>query len=190
MAAAASSVLALIDLVVRRKRLMAVAFALGATCFLIAPFPGYYNLVGESAVGITFFVGSILFTVGGGLQTALARRGRHGAGASAAAFWSAAIQSVGTVFFNVTTFEAMSTAISNPQYDQLVWRPDALGSVCFLVSGAIASRASPRQGWRGWRPIKGAPRLVAGVAEPGRLHLLRRRGDRRLRRPLERIRSR
>jgi hypothetical protein len=41
----------------------------------------------------------------------------------------------------------MDTQLSNPAYDQLVWRPDALGSVCFLVSGAIAYRASPRAGW-------------------------------------------
>jgi hypothetical protein len=25
-----------------------------------------------------------------------------------------------------------------PSYDRLVWRPDAFGSVCFLVSGAVA----------------------------------------------------
>jgi hypothetical protein len=34
-----------------------------------------------------------------------------------------------------------------------VWRPDALGSLCFLVSGAVAYRASPR---RGWLPVRGA----------------------------------
>ncbi len=33
-----------------------------------------------------------------------------------------------------------------------VWRPDALGSICFLVSGAIAYRASTR---RGWLPLRG-----------------------------------
>src|SRR5207253_9602247 len=31
---------------------------------------------------------------------------------------------------------------------------DALGSICFLVSGAIAYRASSR---RGWRPARGFP---------------------------------
>jgi hypothetical protein len=29
-----------------------------------------------------------------------------------------------------------------------VWRPDALGSICFLISGTIAYIASPRHGWR------------------------------------------
>jgi hypothetical protein len=48
----------------------------------------------------------------------------------------------------------MHTALSNPEYDRLVWRPDALGSVCFLVSGAIAYVASPR---RDWLPMRGNP---------------------------------
>jgi hypothetical protein len=42
----------------------------------------------------------------------------------------------------------MDTALSNPHCDKLVWRPDAFGSVCFLVSGAIAYHASARHGWR------------------------------------------
>jgi hypothetical protein len=135
---------------------MAVAFALGATCFLIAPFPGYYDLVGESADAITFFVGSLLFTLGGGLQTSLAFEGRHDGRTERAAWWSAVIQSAGTLFFNVTTYQAMSTAVANAHYDRLVWRPDAFGSVCFLVSGAIAYRASRRHGWHGWLPARGA----------------------------------
>ncbi|HUO71981.1 MAG TPA: hypothetical protein VMU39_14515, partial [Solirubrobacteraceae bacterium] len=63
------------------------------------------------------------------------------------AFWAAAIQSAGTLFFNVTTYQALHTSLSNPNYNRLVWRPDALGSICFLVSGAIAYRASARHGW-------------------------------------------
>ena len=46
----------------------------------------------------------------------------------------------------------MDTALSNSQFDRLVWRPDAFGSACFLISGAIAYRASPR---RGWLPARG-----------------------------------
>ncbi|MGO9488977.1 MAG: hypothetical protein ACLQBB_08135 [Solirubrobacteraceae bacterium] len=140
----------------RRERLMALSFAVGSACFLIGPFPGYVGLVGERADAITFFVGSVFFTLGGALQTALARRHRDQPGAGRAAWFSATIQSAGTLFFNVTTFRALETAISNPQYNRLVWRPDALGSICFLVSGAIAYRASPRRGWlpsrgsRGW----------------------------------------
>ena len=80
---------------------MALCFALGSACFLVGPFPGYVELVGESA-------------------------------------------------------DAVHTSLTSTEYDKLVWRPDAYGSICFLISGAIAYRASPRHGWlpirvgRGW----------------------------------------
>src|SRR3954470_21132528 len=125
---------------------MAVCFALGSTCFLVGPFPGYVQLVGASADAITFFVGSILFTAGGGLQSWLAWSGRHSAGGWSG-WWAAIVQSAGTLFFNVTTYQAMHTALTNSGYDKLVWRPDWRGSICFLVSGAIAYRASARHGW-------------------------------------------
>jgi hypothetical protein len=125
-----------------RERCMAISFAVGSACFLIGPFPGYQQLVGERAAAITFFVGSIFFTLGGALQSRLAFGGPR------ALWWSAIVQSAGTLFFNVTTFRALDTAVSNPQYNRLVWRPDAFGSVCFLVSGAIAYRAAHGKGWQ------------------------------------------
>ena len=137
-----------------RERWMALFFALGSTCFLIGPFPGYAQLVGASADAVTFFVGSILFTAGGALQTFIAFPERHSPHDGRAAWWAATIQSAGTLFFNVTTYQALHTSLSDPSYDRLVWRPDALGSICFLVSGAIAYRASPR---RGWLPARGRP---------------------------------
>src|SRR3954452_6266130 len=96
-----------------RERWMALAFAIGSLCFLVGPFPGFINLAGVKADAVTFFVGSIFFTAGGALQTWLAfprlplpSRGR-------AAWWTATIQSAGTLFFNRSTFQAMSHAISN-----------------------------------------------------------------------------
>ena len=131
-----------------RHRWMALCFALGSTCFLVGPFPGYAQLVGDRADAITFFVGSILFTAGGALQSRLAwgdwRARRQG---GKAAWWSAIVQSAGTLFFNVTTYQAMHVALTSAEYDKLVWRPDWRGSICFLVSGGIAYAASPRRCW-------------------------------------------
>ncbi|MGO9496855.1 MAG: hypothetical protein ACLQA5_09130 [Solirubrobacteraceae bacterium] len=137
-----------------RERWMALFFALGSACFLIGPFPGYAQLVGAEADAITFFVGSILFTTGGALQTWIAFPERHSGPAGKAAFQAAAIQSAGTLFFNVTTYQALHTSLSDSNYNRLVWRPDALGSICFLISGAIAYHASAR---RGWLPARGNP---------------------------------
>ena len=130
-----------------RERWMALLFALGSLCFLIGPFPGYAQLVGDRVDAITFFVGSILFTGGGALQSLTAFPERRVSDNGRAAWWAAAIQSAGTLFFNVTTYQALHTGLSSSQYNRLVWRPDALGSVCFLVSGVIAYRAAPRHGW-------------------------------------------
>ena len=138
-----------------RQRWMATCFALGSTCFLIGPFPGYAQLVGDSADAVTFFVGSILFTMGGALQSWLGWDEWHSPGGGRAAWWAAIIQSAGTLFFNVTTYQAMSTGFTSPQYDKLVWRPDWRGSICFLVSGLIAYLASPRRGRHRWLPERG-----------------------------------
>ena len=136
---------------------MALAFALGSTCFLIGPFPGYVQVVGEAADGVTFFVGSVLFTIGGFLQCWIAFPERRSQGEGRAAWWSAVIQSAGTLFFNLTTYEAMHTTVTNAEYNSLVWRPDWRGSICFLISGVIAYRASPRHGRAGLLPARGGP---------------------------------
>jgi hypothetical protein len=133
---------------------MALAFALGSVCFLIGPVPAYADVVGAGADAVTFFVGSVLFTLGGALQTWAAAAHRTDRGGGRAAWWAAVIQSAGTLFFNVSTFRALQTVLSDPDYDRLVWRPDLFGSICFLVSGAIAYRASAR---RGWRPERTGP---------------------------------
>jgi hypothetical protein len=127
---------------------MAVLFVIGSTCFLVGPFPGYAQLVGAEATGITFFVGSIFFTTAAALQSWISWPDRHTRPDGRAAWWAAIVQSAGTLFFNVTTFRALDTAISNPDYNRLVWRPDALGSICFLVSGAIAYWGAPRRDWQ------------------------------------------
>lgn len=134
-------------------RWMAMLFALGSACFLIGPFPAYTQLVGETADAVTFFVGSILFTLGGGLQSLISWPHRHANGGGPAAWWAAIIQSAGTLFFNLTTYEALHTAVNSTSYDHLVWRPDWRGSLCFLVSGIIAYLASPRQ--HHWLPQRG-----------------------------------
>jgi hypothetical protein len=127
-------------------------FATGSLCSPIGPFPGYADLVGPGADAVTFFAGSVLFTVGGALQVFVAHAERDSPGAGRAGWWAAVVQSAGTLFFNVTTFQAMHTQLSDPEYNRLVWRPDALGSICFLVSGVIAYRASARHGWL---PVRG-----------------------------------
>jgi hypothetical protein len=124
---------------------IAVLFAAGSTCFLVAPIPAFLQLVGPVADGAVFFVGSLLFTSAAALQWLETINTGHGPGRRLLSFeprrldwWSSGVQLLGTLFFNATTFRALQTSVESPSYDRLVWRPDALGSVCFLVSGYLA----------------------------------------------------
>ena len=130
-----------------------VLFAIGSLCFLVGPAPGFVQLVGSDADGIVFFVGSIFFTTAALLEVLQSRGG---------ADWSATlIQLVGTVFFNISTYEAMQDALSTSETDRLVWAPDALGSICFLVSGLLAY-AEVQRG-HGFRPQEALEWRIAAI---------------------------
>ena len=111
-------------------RWIGVLFAIGSVCFLVGPFPGFVELVGSEVDGIVFFVGSIFFT-----SAALLQLLHSGEGLDR---WSCAVQFVGTLFFNVSTFHALQAGLDTNEYNRLVWRPDWRGSICFLVSGVLA----------------------------------------------------
>ncbi len=130
---------------------IAALFAVGSTCFLVGPFPGFVELVGSAVDGAVFFVGSVFFTSAAALQwletlrvdASGTARGRRLVSwePHRLDWWSSGVQLVGTLSFNVTTFRAMATGLGSPEYDRLVWAPDAFGSVCFLVSGFVAYAA-------------------------------------------------
>ena len=61
------------------------------------------------------------------------------------------MQLAGTLYFNVSTGLAMVTSLSAQAAHRHVWRPDAIGSVCFLVSSALAWYEICH-GWMAWRP--------------------------------------
>ena len=135
-------------------RWIAVGFAVGSACLVVAPFPGFVDLVGAGADGAVFFAGSIFFTIAALLELRESTL-RHGRWAPDASWWSAAVQFAGTLLFNLSTFAALQDGLSTERVDRLVWAPDAFGSVAFLVSGvlgfAVANRGRSGRGDRAWR---------------------------------------
>ncbi len=129
-----------------------ILFAVGATCFALGALPGYASAVGGGADAITFFVGSLWFTSAAFLQyLEVVNVDQDPPGADFRQrfrfltleprridWWSTLVQFVGTLFFNATTFNALSASLSVSQINRLVWAPDALGSVCFLVASGLA----------------------------------------------------
>lgn len=119
-------------------RWIAVGFAIGSVCFFVGPAPGFVQLVGQGADGVVFFVGSIFFTLAAGLEVreSTLRLGRRWS--RDPSWWSAAVQFIGTLLFNLSTFNAMQAGLSTHQQNRLVWAPDVFGSAAFLVSGFLA----------------------------------------------------
>lgn len=130
------------------NRWIGALFAVGSVCFAVGVVPGYVSAAGDVADAATFFVGSVFFTSAGALQYLQAVNVPLSAGGAAAAaewvqttslvWWATAVQLVGTLFFNVNTFRALRLALGGELTARVVWRPDALGSICFLVASVAA----------------------------------------------------
>lgn len=132
-----------------RLRREAWGFAVGSLCFLVGAIPFYAEWAGAVGVGVTFFVGSIFFTLAAFVQLSLSGRRVPRKGTNRADFWdwwAAAVQFAGTLCFNVSTAVALAAAVADPTRLGAGWRPDAFGSVAFLVSSAFAIVATRDRG--------------------------------------------
>ncbi|HEX3388369.1 MAG TPA: hypothetical protein VHT94_04960 [Streptosporangiaceae bacterium] len=140
---------------------IAVLFALGSLLFALGAVPGYASAVGASADAVTFFAGSLFFTSAGFLayreavdaapQTRVPRRRFFVFQPRQVDWWATAVQFAGTLYFNVSCGAVMVTDLSAQAAHRHVWRPDAIGSVCFLVASALAWFEACH-GWAAWRP--------------------------------------
>ncbi len=141
---------------------IAVLFAAGSLLFALGAVPGYASAVGTRWDAVTFFVGSLFFTMAGFLTYREAvDAGQQPPGASRRRFfvfqprridwWATAVQLAGTLYFNVSTGNALRVDLSAQAANQQVWRPDAVGSICFLVASALAW-FEVCHGWAAWRP--------------------------------------
>ena len=122
-----------------------ILFAIGSVCFALGAAPRYVDAVGVSTDGVTFFVGSLFFTAAALLMYLQVRT------APPLDRWAALVQLAGTFLFNLSTYDAMRDHLSASQADRLVWTPDALGSICFLVASGLAWFDAGHGFWS-WRP--------------------------------------
>jgi len=130
---------------------IALLFAVGSVLFALGVVPAYANAVGAPTDAMTFFAGSIFFTSAGYLQflqainaptdAAGGTRGRRRWIAWQPAridWWACGVQSIGTLFFNVSTYAATRSALDAAQEHRLIWRPDMLGSIAFMIASSLA----------------------------------------------------
>jgi hypothetical protein len=142
-----------------------ILFALGSLCFALGAYPSFATTVGLNADNLTYFIGSIFFTTASFAQyfeVASTTRELHGPSRRRLRqlfevqhhridWWSSFIQLLGTLWFNRTTLSALRVGLGAASTHHPVWRPDALGSVCFLVSSWLAW-AEECHGPVDWRP--------------------------------------
>jgi hypothetical protein len=118
---------------------------------------------------MTYFLGSIFFTIAGFTQLRLTGRWQPGSWSSAEAWddwWAAAVQFIGTLAFNVSTFFAIAGNLAPQTFTNLVWRPDFVGSICFMLASILAVRATThreslwdpeaRNWWNTWLNMAGS----------------------------------
>jgi hypothetical protein len=143
--------------------LIGTLFMIGSFCFAAGTLVAISK--NPDSAGIIFFVGSLFFTSAGYgqfLQVINGDRG-DGAGGKIRLFawepdlieWqAAAIQSFGTLCFNVSTGFALVEALDTQQVNRLVWSPDVFGSIAFLIASWLAFK-EVRSNWGG-HPDRGS----------------------------------
>nr|WP_218869059.1 hypothetical protein [Leifsonia psychrotolerans] len=128
--------------------------------FVVGALPHYALAVGAPLDDLTFFIGALFFTSAALIQLVLSGRRtprRSADRADVDDWWASAVQFVGTVFFNISTTNALITSINSATRLNSGWRPDAFGSLCFLIASGLAVTAVARrtQFWdpsdRAWR---------------------------------------
>jgi hypothetical protein len=120
--------------------------------------------IDQGLIGWVFFIGALFFTAAGYLQWLEA----HNNDVTDTARWNASrprrwrlfgwcprnfgylaasVQLVGTILFNVNTTDALIAGLGWEGQDLLVWTPDILGSICFLVASQLAIMEISHHSW-------------------------------------------
>ncbi len=139
----------------------AAHFALGAAIGLWPP-GGQDRAIDAQSAGWVFFIGSLFFTSAASLQWLEAIN--HDLVATAPPRWrffawqprslgfvACGTQLVGTLLFNANTGDALLSDLDWKHQELLVWSPNILGSLCFLVASQAALMEVSHSYWS-WRP--------------------------------------
>jgi len=123
-------------------REMALGFGVGSALFAVGAVMAMLEL-NAVVIGIVFALGAVCFTTAAAVQwrTAMIRRSRLRL--RDPDYMAAAVQFVGTLFFNVMTIRSLALTLGSTSttYED-VWHPDVFGSALFLIAS-----------WIAWHPI-------------------------------------
>ncbi len=131
-----------------------VSFALGGALFAVGAVLAQLSSATSRTLDVIFLCGGVFFSLGGYasiVQEVNAPRSIGTDGHLAPTRWrwwayepqrpgwvSAFVLFVGTLAFGVSLLDAFLTTLDTAQLDHLIWAPDIIGCVLFLVSGHVA----------------------------------------------------
>ncbi|MGW6913332.1 hypothetical protein ACWGB8_05850 [Kitasatospora sp. NPDC054939] len=144
--------------VLRRLRrintVAAVAFTIGGALFALGAVLAETSSLGPTGIATVYFVGGLFFNTGGYaslLQAVNAPRRSGSTDAPVTERWrwwsyeparidwlSTFVLFAGTLVFGVNLLDSFLTGLSAAQVNRLVWAPDVVGCVLFLISGHLA----------------------------------------------------
>lgn len=137
---------------------IALLFGAGSLHFMVGALAATWPEASPDAMrepqtlGSIFFVGSIFFTTAASLQWLEALNGDVATALEATprrwqwfawrprnlGYLACLVQLMGTILFNFNTADALVHGLSWREQDLLIWTPDMLGSICFLVASYLA----------------------------------------------------
>ncbi|MGX7761575.1 hypothetical protein ACWQ06_23340 [Streptomyces angustmyceticus] len=142
---------------VRLRRLngiAAVSFVVGGALFALGAALAQFDSAGPTATATIYFVGGVFFTLGGYaslVQAINAPRRESRAGALTVhrfRWWSyepgridwlsTFVLFAGTLVFGVNLLDSFLQGLTVQQMNRLVWAPDMIGCLLFLISGQLA----------------------------------------------------
>jgi hypothetical protein len=146
----------------RTNAIAATAFVVGGSLFCVGALLAQAHIGGPRSAAAVFAAGGVFFTTGGYSSVLLVVN----AGGGKWRWWStepgrlewgsAVALFVGTLYFGASLLAALVGDLTTAQEHRLVWSPEVLGCVLFLLSGHLALvqlRRERRQGHRtalGW----------------------------------------
>lgn len=128
----------------RTNVVAATAFVVGGSLFCVGALLAQAHIGGPRLAAVVFLAGGLFFTTGGYTSVLLAVN----AGGGEWRWWSteptrldwasAVTLFVGTLYFGGSLLAALIGDLTTAQIHRLVWSPEVIGCVLFLVSGHLA----------------------------------------------------
>jgi hypothetical protein len=147
----------------RANAVAAGAFLVGGSLFAIGAGLAQADIGDPRMVAVVYLVGGVFFSTGGYSSVLLAinapHRRRDGSWERGPWQWwgreptnydylAAAILFAGTIVFGINLIDSLIGDLSAAQQDRLIWSPDVIGCILFLVSGLMAMVDISGSWWR------------------------------------------